>query len=235
MKIKVSQLRRLVREHILLEEVQRKVPKIDVADVESLFKEAGIDEELAWEESQVNFYDMVGNIAADIIDLANNYAESPTLMSDAQVEAGLRAILLDPRAYGDDIKQVPEFMTRLMGRGLIQKIADKFKISIKGRGSSSADEKLIMSVMNSLMKLVKGDGQSPGLNKLADVFAAYDLEPEAAAANATLGPATTLMDIIAKSRDEGRFDKLGDKYAKSGGAGAQVAKAARADAPTKIS
>lgn len=236
MKIKVSQLRNLVRKHIILEATARRVRPVDRSDVESLFREFGIDEELTWSE-QVNFDEMIDNMTSGISTIAQNYANSPELMSDDRVEAGLRAVLGDPREYGSDVKKVPEFMRGPASRGIISKIADKFKMSLRGRGleGAAADDKIIMSVMNSLMKLVKGDGQSPGLNKLADLFASYDLEPEAAAANATLGPATALMDTLTQSRDKGRFDKLSDKYAKSGAAGASVAKAARADAPTKIS
>lgn len=236
MKIKVSQLRRIIKEHIILEATQRRVPPVDRSDVVSLFNEFGIDEEISWSEDQVNFDEMIDNVTDGIKMMAQNYAESPTLMSDAQVEAGLRAVLGDPSTYGTDTNKIPGFMRGPASRGIVSRIADKFKISLKGRGTSgaSADDKIIMSVMNSLMKLVKGDGQSPGLNKLADLFASYDLEPEAAAANSTLGPATMLMDLIAQSRDKGRFDKLGDKFAKSGAAGQGVAKAAKADAPTKI-
>jgi len=236
MKVRVSHIRRLIREKILIEAVQRRVPSVDRSDVVELFKELGIDEELTWGD-QVNFDEMIDNVTDGIKIMVQNYAESPELMSDDRVEAGLRAVLGDPRSYGSEIKNVPSFMKSAASRGVVQKIADKFKISLKGRSilGAAADDKIIMSVMNSLMKLVKGDGNSPGLNRLGDLFAAYNLEPEAAAANAALGPASTLMDVISNSRNKGRFDKLGDTFAKSGAAGESTARAARADAPTRIS
>ena len=175
---------------------------------------------------------MIDNITDGVQEIVKSYSTSNELMSDERVQAGLRAVFGDAQAYGTE--NIPQFMRKLASGGIIQKVADRFRVSLKSRGESSADEAIVMNVLASLRNLIKGSSGSPGLDKLSDIFAFYGLDDEEAVANAALGPVTALADTISNAEASGKFYEMDNSFSTSGKAGAGAAKIAKQQAVTKV-
>ena len=208
MKIRISELRKVIKHCILLED-SRSVPKITIPAVTKVFAEFAIN---------VEFSEMIENIHDGINSIAQSYASSEKMMSDQALLRLIRARLTDPGNYGAD--KVPQFIkTALLkpGTKLDEAIGDLFELTVAGRGGTKRgdDEQLIIKVMQAINRLSTGaDLNGNGINALGDLLYTYDMKDEARAANIAQSRLADLYDILKDNEKEGKFKEFTNKFSK---------------------
>jgi len=228
MKIRISELRKVIKHCILLED-SRSVPKITIPAVTKVFAEFGINpttfaaakEAAGFGAINVEFSEMIENIHDGINSIAQSYASSEKMMSDQALLKLIRARLTDPGNYGAD--KVPQFIkTALLkpGTKLDEAIGDLFELTVAGRGGTKRgdDEQLIIKVMQAINRLSTGadtDLKGNGMNALGDLLYTYDMKDEARAANIAQSRLTDLYDMLRDDEQEGKFKEFTDKFSKS--------------------
>jgi len=228
MKIRISELRKVIKHCILLED-SRSVPKITIPAVTKVFAEFGINpttfaaakEAAGFGAINVEFSEMIENIHDGINSIAQSYASSEKMMSDQALLKLIRARLTDPGNYGAD--KVPQFIkTALLkpGTKLDEAIGDLFELTVAGRGGTKRgdDEQLIIKVMQAINRLSTGadtDLKGNGMNALGDLLYTKDKKDEARAANIAQSRLTDLYDMLRDDEQEGKFKEFTDKFSKS--------------------
>jgi hypothetical protein len=225
MKIRISELRKVIKHCILLED-SRSVPKITIPAVTKVFAEFGINpttfaaakEAAGFGAINVEFSEMIENIHDGINSIAQSYASSEKMMSDQALLKLIRARLTDPGNYAAD--KIPQFIkTALLkpGTKLDEAIGDLFELTVAGRGGTKRgdDEQLIIKVMQAINRLSTGaDLNGNGINALGDLLYTYDMKDEARAANIAQSRLAALYDMLKDDEKEGKFKEFTNKFSK---------------------
>lgn len=220
MKIKVSVLRKLIKEHIISEIEMRSVTNLTRDKLIKILSDYNIDEDVTWSDG-INFDEMVDYLQANLKQIGSIYASSEKMMSDERSLKMIRAMLMEPLNYGEDNEKVPSFMLKAISKGFIDDLADRMKITVRGRGAPEADDGIVMSVMKSLLDATYGVSGKPGLNNLADLFKLYGYSKGIKMSNELLGSVTKFRKEINDDKSSGDLD-LDDRYARSGGVSKQA-------------
>ncbi len=220
MKIKLSVLRKLIKEQIISEVEMRSVPKISRDKLIKIFKDYNVDEDVTWSDG-INFDEMVDYLEDNLNQIGRIYSSSEKMMPDERSLKMIRAALTEPLNYGEDNEKVPSFMLKAISKGFINDLADRMRITIRGRGAPEADDGIIMSVMKSLLDATYGVSDKPGLNNLADLFKMYGYSKGTKMSNELLGNITKFRKEINADKSSGALD-LDDRFARSGGVSKQA-------------
>jgi hypothetical protein len=223
MKIRISELRKVIKECILSEDA-RSVPKITAKALASIFEEfkinpetfAAAKEEAGFGVIRAEFSEMIENLTDGLNRIAAGYTSSEKMMSDEKSLRWIRAVLADPGNY--DADEVPTFIKRNLNR-LVEAIGDLFELTIAGRGGMKRrdDERLVLKIMQAINRLSTGVDQElkgNGINILGDLLYAYDMRDEARAANIAQSRLTALYDMLKDDEQEGKFKEFTDKFSK---------------------
>jgi len=227
MKIRISELRKVIKHCILLED-SRGVPKITSKALINVFDEFGINpasfaaakEKAGFGVIRAEFSEMIENILDGVNRVAAGYTSSEKLMTDEKSLRWIRSVLTDPGNY--DADKVPQFIKDTLlkpGKKLDEAIGDLFELTVAGRGGMKRgdDEQLIIKVMQAINRLSTGadpDLKGNGMNALGDLLYAYDMKDEARAANIAQSRLTALYDMLKDDEKEGKFKEFTNKFSK---------------------
>jgi hypothetical protein len=244
MKIRITELRKIIKECILLEEVGAKVPKITPMALRNVFSKREFNitplslrlENIKLRKNPVKdlnqkFEVMIRKVVEDLNYVAMDYAlsslpdpsvgpDSGTMMSDEQSLDLVRSVLADPTSYAailpEGDKEIPEIISKNMD-ALVKEVADHFELTMSSRTGMTKrdDEKIVVDVMQAIYRLMFGHDKSKGLSIVPDLFISYDMNDEAKAANDALSDLTRLHKLLKSDEEEGKFKEFTNKFSKS--------------------